>query len=238
MSIVATDIKKYKSANGSSEGGVITATEITDATIDNLFPSVTVQQAQDGETDYRKFFVKNTNPSINWSNVVVWKSLPTPSADDEIAIAVGSDTDGDGTNELLSLAVAGVITLFSSDVNTHNVTLVGEDNSGNAIKEVVSLPGFTSIPSSHIFNKLYNVSVSGAHQSITIKQGATLLGTISATQFSAMTYYNPTTRATGFKVGTIGVNAFKGFWLKRVVQPDAEPLENNELIIEMQGETS
>lgn len=67
MSVVATDIKYYLSGGAgnadpnASLGGVISATEITSAQLENLFDNVTSAEAVAGDTNYRCLYVKNTN---------------------------------------------------------------------------------------------------------------------------------------------------------------------------------
>lgn len=75
MSIVASDIKKRFSvaaAAGNTTGGTaatslgdqISTTDITDATIGNLFDDVSGDEALAGDTEYRCFFVLNNHASL------------------------------------------------------------------------------------------------------------------------------------------------------------------------------
>lgn len=96
MAITASDIKFYKSDGTDSTGGAISATEITDNTLNNLFDDVTGDEASSGAVEYRKIFVKNTHGSLTWQDVKVWISSLTASTDDEIDIS--ETTDITGTN--------------------------------------------------------------------------------------------------------------------------------------------
>jgi hypothetical protein len=69
-------------------GGNISTTQVTDNTLNNLFPDVTGDQAAAGVTLYCKVFVKNTNGTLTWQNVKGWISALTPGGDNTLAIAL------------------------------------------------------------------------------------------------------------------------------------------------------
>jgi len=101
MPIASNDIKYYKSSDTDSTGGVISATEIVDDTLNNLFDDVSGDEAQAGDIEYRKIFIKNVHGSLSWQNVKVWVESATISTDDEIDISLstnltGSNATGDG----------------------------------------------------------------------------------------------------------------------------------------------
>lgn len=99
MPIVANEIKLYLSGGAAnadpnaSLGGAISTTEIDDVTtLHNLFDKVTSDETTAGATEYRCFYVKNTNGSITWETVVAWIQTQTPSADTSLEFALGSST--------------------------------------------------------------------------------------------------------------------------------------------------
>lgn len=99
--IVQSEIKFYKSSDTNSTGGAISATEVTDNTLNNLFDDVSGDEALAGAVEYRKIFIKNTNASLTWQNVKMWIQSLTTSSDDEIDISLtsnetGSSATGDG----------------------------------------------------------------------------------------------------------------------------------------------
>ncbi len=101
MPIAQSDIKFFKSAATDSDGGAISATEITDNTLNNLFDDVSGDEAQAGDVEYRKIFIKNNHGSLTWIAVKAWIESLTSSTDDEIAISLstnltGSNATGDG----------------------------------------------------------------------------------------------------------------------------------------------
>jgi hypothetical protein len=83
MAITATDIL-YKfsvaAAAGNTTAGTaatslgdqISTTQITDATVGNLFDDVTGDENAASEAEYRCFFVHNNHATLTWQNVVVW----------------------------------------------------------------------------------------------------------------------------------------------------------------------
>lgn len=92
----ASDIKFYKSSvitNDTTNGGVISANEITDNIINNLFPDLTDAERTAGGTRYRKLFTKNTNSNdIAIEGVAAYIGCPS-FAGDAMLIKAGTDTD-------------------------------------------------------------------------------------------------------------------------------------------------
>ena len=94
------DMKYYRAVG--DDGGTIGTTEIVDGQIGNLFPDVNATEAEAGNTDYRKFFVKNTHASDSAVNVLVAVVAFTP-GDDHVNIFPGTadDTTANFTNTTL-----------------------------------------------------------------------------------------------------------------------------------------
>ena len=96
MPIVSSDIKLYHAAvedDSASNGGTITANEITDNVVNNLFPNFSADEAVSGKTRYRKYFVKNTHATLTYYAVKAWIDTFTPSTDTDIFVALGTPTD-------------------------------------------------------------------------------------------------------------------------------------------------
>ncbi len=242
MSIVIADIKFYKSVNTDSTGGAITATEIADLTPQNLFDNVTVDEAEDGVTHYRKFFVKNVHSTISWQNVVAWILSLTESEDDEVEMGVGTALDDDGSRILIPLTASSHIALVASAADVRTVTLIGENTNGAYLSESKVITGTTEVLSTNIFSKLYSVSVTtiSGTSVITIKQGTggITLGTIAVSTYSAILYSSPLTKAAGFELSNIAPSASKALWLKRIVQPASSAYSINKGTLKFEGETA
>ena len=102
MAITATDIL-YKfsvsAAAGDTTAGTaagslgdqISTTQITDASLHNLFDVITGPENAASEAEYRCFFVHNNHATLTWENVVVWLSAETAGG---AAAAISVDTTG------------------------------------------------------------------------------------------------------------------------------------------------
>lgn len=102
MSIVATDIhtrfattagaagnSTAPGAAGTSLGKYITNADLTDNTLNNLFPDVTGAENAASNVDYQCIFIYNAHATLTWQGVVVWISAETASGS---SFAVGVDT--------------------------------------------------------------------------------------------------------------------------------------------------
>ena len=70
-----------------SLGKYISTTEITDATLNNLFDDVSGDDNAASDVEYRCIFVHNNHASLTWENPVVWLSAETAGgANIEIAV--------------------------------------------------------------------------------------------------------------------------------------------------------
>ena len=242
MPIITSDIKFYKSSVGESEGGSIdTASEITDATIENLFDNVTSDEAADGLTDYRKFFVKNTHASIEWANVFAWINSITPSEDSEISLGVGSAIDNDGSIELLALSQESTIKVQSNGTDSRNLYLVGELN-GTRVTETLVLSNDNVVTGTQRFTKLYQAYVTSQNATceVTITQvtGNRELGVIGENKLSAILYQNPISKENGFRIGSLAAAASAGLWVKRVIQAGAAAYDADQVAVRCEGETT
>lgn len=242
MPILDTDLEYYKSSNTDSDGGTITATAITNAVLNNLFPDVTSAEALAGAIKYRKCFVKNNHGTLTWQNVVYWRSADTTSTTEEIWIGLGTADDANGSNELSALTSNAQIELVSDGADTRNVTLVGENASGERTTETLALNGITPVLSTNTYSKLYLVYVSATDASriVTVKQGAggTSRGTIGASVKSAILYFNANTKADGIELGNIAPAGSQGLWLKRIVSAGTAAETDNQGTIECEGDTT
>jgi hypothetical protein len=114
MAITATDIEFRKSTNdgtpgpGDSEagqgnddsiGGFMSTTEITTATLHNLFDVITGDENAAESVDYRGFFVLNDHASLTWQGAVAWISAEEAGgADAAIALAQQGVVDRDSAS--------------------------------------------------------------------------------------------------------------------------------------------
>jgi hypothetical protein len=94
MAILSTDIL-FRLSGGvgnadptASLGGVESATNITDATVGNLFDNVSGAESSAGDTEYRCFYVHNNHATLTLQTAVIYIQTNTPSADTDISIGL------------------------------------------------------------------------------------------------------------------------------------------------------
>lgn len=92
-----------------SLGGFMSSTQITDATLHNLFDVITGDENAAGDTEYRCIFVHNNHGSLTLQNAVVWMSA-------EVA---------GGANAAISLDTTGNVAANSA--STMAKTVANED---------------------------------------------------------------------------------------------------------------
>lgn len=74
-----------------SLGDQISTTQITDATLHNLFDVITGDENAASDVEYRCLFVHNNHATLTWENVVVWLSAETAGG---ASAAISVDTTG------------------------------------------------------------------------------------------------------------------------------------------------
>lgn len=117
MAITAADILfKFSTTAGAagnagagtaagSLGKYISTTQITDATLHNLFDIISGDENAASTVDYRCFFVHNNHGTITWENVKVW---------------ISSEVAG-GASSAIGLDPAGVTVLASAPVQAATI---------------------------------------------------------------------------------------------------------------------
>ena len=97
MAVLETDLKFLLSGGAANEdpdaalGGIISATEVVDNVLNNLFDNVSGVEHAAGDTNYRCIYIKNNSASIAY-NVKIYISTNTAAIDDTINI--GKDLAG------------------------------------------------------------------------------------------------------------------------------------------------
>jgi len=130
MSIVTGEILTYLSGGTSntnpnaSLGGVISNTQITDNTLNNLFSDVTGDQHAVGYTSYRCFFVKNSNATFTGYNVKVWIETNCTGVDESIQIAL-EPSSGSPAQTIVSETTSPTGVSFSTAAGQVNALSIG-----------------------------------------------------------------------------------------------------------------
>jgi hypothetical protein len=146
MSIVSTDLKFYLSGGAdntdpdASLGGVISTTEITDNTLNNLFDDITGDEHTAGDTEYRAFFFKNNSAETAYS-VKIWISSNTAATDDTINIGIESAL-GSPIQTIADEATAPTGISFSTADSQSNSLYIGDMTTGTVcgvwVKRIVT----------------------------------------------------------------------------------------------------
>ncbi len=98
MPIVSGDIDFHGSGGTGATtidlwlGGIISNTQVTDNTDNNLFEDVTGAEASAGNIDYKGIYVNNAHGSLTLQNAVIWIESNTTSVD--TAVRIGLDLAG------------------------------------------------------------------------------------------------------------------------------------------------
>lgn len=98
MPLIASEIKFFKSTvTGSggivSLGGAITANELTDALLNDLWDDVSAVESTAGDTEYRCIYIQNKNGSaFALQSAVLWIATNAPNAN--VNCAIGLDPAG------------------------------------------------------------------------------------------------------------------------------------------------
>lgn len=127
MAITAAELQKKLSINtgpgnstaqanpNDSIGGFMSTTQITNATLNNLFDDVSGDENAALEAEYRCFFIHNTHASLTWQSPKVWVSSQVAGGAD-VAIAL------DGTG----VVAAGLTTAQAERIANENTAPTGE----------------------------------------------------------------------------------------------------------------
>jgi hypothetical protein len=97
MAITASDIKFFKSTvTGSggiaSLGGALTANELTDALLNDLWDDVDATESTAGDTEYRCIYLQNKHGSLTLQLATLWIAVNAPNAN--VNCAIGLDPAG------------------------------------------------------------------------------------------------------------------------------------------------
>lgn len=135
MAITAADIKFKLSKNtgpgnssaqadpNDSIGGFMSSTEITDATLHNLFDKVTGDENAASEAEYRCLFIHNDHATLTWEAVKVWLSA-------EVAGGASAAIALDGTG----VVAEDLVTAQAERVANENTAPTGETFSAPTTK--------------------------------------------------------------------------------------------------------
>lgn len=132
MPIVAADIDFRLSGGAANSdpnaslGGAKSSTEITDASLHNLFDIVSSAESAAGDTEYRCFYVHNAHGSLTLQGAKIWIQTQTPSSDTSVEIGLGSSAVN-GTEQTVGdeQTAPGSVT-FAAHANEGAAAVIGD----------------------------------------------------------------------------------------------------------------
>lgn len=136
MAIIAGDIKLYLSGGASnadpnlSLGGIISSTEIVDATLHNLFDIVSSAEGTAGDTEYRCFYIKNTHATLTLQSAKEYIKTQTPDADTSAEIGLGTAAINGNEQSVVNENTAPVGVTFTALTGTGNALAIGDIPAG------------------------------------------------------------------------------------------------------------
>jgi hypothetical protein len=208
-------------------GDIDLANEISLSKIDeNIFDSVTDAERVAGDTDFRKIFIRNENEQ-SWAAVKAWISQFTLSPDDEISVLLG----GTKSKASTPVAITGTVTFAESTAVVGSGTFfltelaVGEkiynsQDFENFAKAIASIEDDTHLTLADV----YGGEVGSGKTAMT-----------AGIDQSTFVSPNSKVHADALVLGDLAKNAYKGVWIKRVVNVAAGGYDNNQFALKFES---
>jgi len=179
MPVSSSDIKLYKSANVPTDdvsivGGAVSATQITAATVGEVFRTITANPAgSSSQIRYQKVFVQNNNATSALNNAVLYL--------------------GNGLADTPGIGNFTIVSSNSADGSGLQAQVIGIDNTGSANSETITLNGTTAVTGAINWSQVWKVIIVAAGTTtptatagtLTISVGGASLGIIPAGFYSA-----------------------------------------------------
>jgi len=124
FSVVAAAGNTTAGTAATSLGDQISTTQITDATLHNLFDVITGDENTASEAEYRCIFVHNAHATLTWENVVVWLSAETAGGANTAIAVDGVAASAIGSGSAQADVVANENTAPTGEVFTSPTTKV------------------------------------------------------------------------------------------------------------------
>lgn len=217
MAVAATDLKYYKSTNGDSAGGVISAVEIVAGVKNNLWSDITEAERLAAGTRYRKWFLANEHATDALVRPVFWLSVTPLGLVESLGLGFSdADDDNSDAGNMTAFAANAVVGLVSDGADTRTATVYGLDGTGVPITESVVLAGATEVLTTATFSKVWAVKMDAesASRVVTVRQGAggVTRGTVQLNRESCFLWVVATSEGAGIKLPNLIAGGNYGFW--------------------------
>ena len=217
MAISDTDVVFYRSANGDSQGGARSVTEIIDGVQNNLFPQITDAERAAGGTLYRKFFATNEHPTDAMASPTAWVAATPIGIAEHIAVGFDDVDDDEAvvSGNMTAWTANAVLAAASDGADTRVLTIIGLTAAGAPTQQSFALNGTTEVLSISL-SKVFAVMADAKSTTriITIRQGAagTIRGTIGLNRAASFLWLNPDEKTEGIVVPDLEAGESVGFW--------------------------
>lgn len=134
MAIVATDLKYYLSGGAANAdpaaalGGAMSSSQVGSNLLDDVLPA----EAAAGDTEYRAFFVKNTNATDTAYAVKIWIVSNTPATATSVEIALADEGVASTIETVADEDTAPTGPTFSDAADEDNALSIGNLAPGEA----------------------------------------------------------------------------------------------------------
>lgn len=231
MTVLAENLKWYKCltwAEGTTHGGGIdTSAPITDNSPENIFDNVSDAERVDGDTEYRKIFLRNEN-SDSYTSVKAWIDANTPATNTHVTILAGGSKSQQSVD---SEALSGTFTFTNGSPTVTCTTNISKE----------CRPGEKIFNSSDDINTSAVAIASISTDGLTITLAGNYTGTggsgknAKIAPITSSTFVAPDSisHADVLILGTIGENQSIAIWLKRVVTPGGDGYTNDSFTIKV-----
>jgi hypothetical protein len=230
MPIISTDLK-YRLSGGAANadvnaslGGEKSSTEITSASLHNLFDQVSGSEAQAGDTEYRCFYIHNAHASLALQGAKVWIDTNTPSGDTSAEIALGIS------------AVNGVEPTVANESTSPATRSAWQATFNYAVGDVVE----PVTPNGFLYQATADAGNSGgAEPTWPTTLGQTVVdGGITWTCRRKPVFGVHANEGAALTIGDIPASQHQAVWVKRIVNTTAAAYNTDSVIIKVQGETA
>ena len=136
MPIVGTDITYQLSGGAANDdpnaslGGVISAEEVVDAALHNLFDKVSGDESAAGDVEYRCIYIKNNHGTLTMQGAKVWIQSPSANSDSAEAIGLGSSAVSATEQTVANESTAPGSVTFSAAASEANALAIGDIPAG------------------------------------------------------------------------------------------------------------
>ena len=136
MAIIASEILLRLSGGASntdvnaSIGGAKSSTNVTDATLHNLFDQVSGDESEAGDVEYRCVYVHNANATLAMQNAKAWIQTNTPAPGSSVDIGVGASAVNATETAIANEGAAPAGVTFSAAANEGAAIALGNIPAG------------------------------------------------------------------------------------------------------------